>query len=362
MASCCKLGGYCTFIIVLIAILGQLWLQYGDQREYNRNTTADEAASNVDFSNKVVIVTGANTGIGKPTARTLLSHGATVIMGCRNKAKAERAKLDIVNDLTKNNFKNLSTEQLINNLDIIILDLASLQSIKQFANEFIQKYDKLDYSILNAGILNPSFKTTADGIEQTFGVNHVGHFYLTQLLNPILVQSASASNSISRVISVSSEAHNAAPYPIDPWLRNDAMIQNESNYGLITMYGFSKACNILFSNEYNERYSDENVYAVSLHPGGIATELGRNLSPMIRSILTLFKPLILFYLKTPDQGAATTIRTVSISDEEFKKYAGSYFVDCNVANDKLRSDMNDKSNQALLWKLTESILNDKLSK
>lgn len=362
MGSCFKVGGYCTFIIVLLGILGQLYLQYGDQREFNRNTTAEIAATNTDFTGKVAIVTGANTGIGKPTARVLLSHGATVIMGCRNKAKAERAKQDIINDLTDNNFKNLSSDQLSNNLDIIILDLASLQSIKQFTTAFTQKYDKLNYLILNAGLLNPSWKATDDGIEQTFGVNHVGHFYLTQLLNPILIQTASALNIISRVIVVSSEAHNVAPNPMEPWLKNDNMIQDESEYGMLRLYGFSKACNILFSNEYNERYSDKNVYAVSLHPGGITTELGRNLNPMIRSVMDFFRPLIVMYLKTPSQGAATTIRTLSLSDDEFKQYGGDYFVDCNVANNKLRSDMNDKSNQDLLWKLTENILNDKLHK
>jgi len=107
---------------------------------------------------------------------------------------------------------------------------------------------------------------------------------------------------------------------------------------------------------------DKNVYAVSLHPGGIATELGRNWHPMILKVLGYLEPVVLAVLKTPDQGAATTIRTISISDEEFQKHGGSYFADSNVADNQLRSDMNDKSNCALLWTLSENILKDKLQK
>eukprot|EP00483_Globobulimina_turgida_P001247 UN01249 len=121
-----------SFLIVLIALLSPLIWNYRDQREYNYRTTSAQAANGMDITNKVVIVTGANTGIGKPTAKTLLSHGATVIMACLNKQKAEKAKKDIINDiLSDENYKG-DRQTLEHNLDIISLDLASCNSLNEF--------------------------------------------------------------------------------------------------------------------------------------------------------------------------------------------------------------------------------------
>eukprot|EP01083_Nonionella_stella_P103029 293906_1 len=367
MSSCVKCAGYCSVFILLLAVLPPLYFRYGDRREFNFNTTADIAANNVDLTGQVIIVTGSNTGIGKPTAKILLSHGATVIMACRNEQKAANARTDIITELSLNNFKNASKHELQSRLDTIQLNLASLQSIKSFSDAFQSKYDQLNQLILNAGIMAlPEFRTTEDGIEKQFGVNHIGHAYLARLVTPLLIRSAANSNNISRVIVVSSHGHNFAPTPIHTWLINDSMVQDPREYGAWSAYGFSKACNVLFAMEYTKRYAKDNVYAVSVHPGMVETELGRHMvETRLFAILQFLRP-VLFMLKNPSQGAATTVRTATISDEQFKENGGNFFDDCNVANQWIRKDLlernvdeNGKSPQMLLWEMTEKILNTK---
>eukprot|EP01084_Bolivina_argentea_P008063 15080_1 len=365
--GCCKLTGYCGLFVVLLAIAFQLYLLYGDQREFNRNTTTDVAATDIDLTGKTIVVTGASAGIGIPTTRVLLSHGATIIMACRNKTKATNAKMQIIKDLTSKkyiNFKNYNKAQLLINIDIMIVDLSSLKSIKTFANAFIKKYERLNYLVLNAGVFGfPQFTPTFDGIESQFGINHIGHYYMTKLLTPMLVKTASNSDNISRVISVSSEGHKNTYNNMRLWLINDNMIQNKSEYSWFWGYGFSKACNILFAKEYNKRYSKQNVYAMSLHPGEIYTELGRHamvINPTVTAILQEMIQIVFATVwQTADQGAATTIRTLSITDNEFKRYAGSYWKYCNVANEKLSIDMLDEKYPPMLWDLSEKMINER---
>merc|ERR1712244_109297 len=136
--------------------------------------------------------------------------------------------------------------------------------------------------------------------------------------------------SIGRVIVVASWAQKWSHSPLNDWLMNDALIQNKDTFNSLYNYAFSKVCNILFAKEYNERYKNKNVYAVSIHPGTISTELVRDAPKIIQFIWRNIFGSILF--KTREQGAATTIRTISITDNEFKENGGNYFSDCNEAN------------------------------
>ena len=355
MVSCFKI----TLFVALISILAPLIYKYSDQREFNYRTTAEEAINGVKLKGKVIIVTGSNTGIGKPTVKVLAEQGATVIMACRNKTKAIKAKKDIINEI--NTFSN---EHLDDQIHTMILDLSSFKSIESFSKLFQRKYEKLNYLILNAGIMAlPQWTPTQNGIESQFGINHIGHFYLTSLLTPILKQTAlnekNGNRKISRVISVSSSAHNMAPKPISDWFINDNLIQNKNEYGQWQNYGLSKAANILFANEYNKRYNNSNIYAISLHPGPIPTDLQRHMHPILKWLW--HKVLAPLGLKTPSQGAATTVRLISIDDKEFKKYGGQYFSDCNL-DLNVRSDLlpdnieQNKMPQSLLWKLSENMI------
>merc|ERR1719491_969320 len=112
MVACFKLLRTGSLLILVLAVGAQVWLKYGDQRQFNNTTTADEAAADVDLTGKIAIVTGSNTGIGKPTARVLAAHGATVIMACRNRQKAETAKADMIRKLTDPSDAAINFKQL----------------------------------------------------------------------------------------------------------------------------------------------------------------------------------------------------------------------------------------------------------
>lgn len=145
---------------------------------------------NVDLTGKTFLITGTTAGIGTETVRSLAIHGAHIIMANRNVELSEKLRENIYKETDKQN------------IDIIKLDLSSLKSVKEAADEFLSHNWPLHVLILNAGVYNPPNKTTADGYETTFGVNHLGHFYLTQLLSEKLRQSAP-----SRVVIVSSALH-----------------------------------------------------------------------------------------------------------------------------------------------------------
>ena len=349
----CGICGKLSLLVLVIAISGPFIWKYRDQREYNFRTTADEAANGIDLSGKIIIVTGANTGIGKPTAKTLLKQGATVIMACRNIAKARTAVKDIIKDLVSS---GIDRKGLSSRIDVMKLDLSSLQSVDSFTKSFKEKYDSLNYIINNAGINSPEWKPTKDGIESMFGVNHIGHYRLTMNLTPLLIKTASK-KLIGRVINVSSYGVNMSPKPIIDWFNNDTLIQNKDKFHAMSLYAISKTANVLFSREYNKRYGDDvNVYSVSLHPGAIATELVRSY-PWYIEYLWVNIAGSTAMLKTREQGAATSIRTISISDVEFKKNGGSYWSDCNPANNDLRFDiMADTRLQKLLWQLTDDMI------
>lgn len=137
-----------------------------------------------DQTGKVIIVTGANAGLGKASVKLLARKGATVIMGCRSRARAEGARKEILAELCGGNAKKKSTEarRLADNVIIMLLDLGSLSSVQQFALEFAQNYTRLDSLVLNAGVAHPSFGLTEDGIETQLGVNHVCSMRLLILL------------------------------------------------------------------------------------------------------------------------------------------------------------------------------------
>ena len=362
MVSCFKV----TIIIAIVSILSPIIWKYRDQREFNYRTTAEEASIGLDLNGKVVIVTGANTGIGQPTARVLLQRGATVIMACRNLEKANNAKLDIIDKImSKQPPANIASLQ--SKLVVIELDLGSFESIDKFITAFTKKYDELNYLVLNAGVNTMVWRGTSDGIERQFGVNHIGHFYLTMGLTPLMQQTAGAIKkksvrSISRVIVVASYAHQFAHKPLTEWLMNDKLIQSPEAFGKLRIesYGFSKACNILFAAEYNKRYLEKGVGAMSLHPGTISTELIRETPSFVQLIWSNVFGKTVF--KNVDQGAATTMRTVALTDQEFVTDGGKYYSDCNLAMDEIRSDLFPDNvdeydmPQQMLWRLTETVI------
>eukprot|EP01083_Nonionella_stella_P247035 856981_1 len=340
----------CTMTIAAIAVLlaiGPYVYQNIDQREYNRRTTAEEAAIPNNFEGKTIIVTGASSGIGIPTAKVLFENGASVVMACRNESKANKARDDILSQINNQNLDDAK-------LKVLKLDLASLQSIDSFVDSVTSSYDSLNIVINNAGIMGiDEYTVSEDGIESQFATNNLGHFYLTQQLTPLLIKSSSSS-AISRVINTASLAYTFAPINIKSWLVSPDKLGDKSQYIPMQRYGLTKAINIIYAKEYNKRYSSKGVYSASLHPGVIKT--GLQLSNFWWGLWNQFVPGI--GAKTPSQGAATQIRLAAMSDEQFIANGGAYFEDCNPAK-VIRTDVNSEELGTLLWDLCGTFIKAK---
>ena len=202
---------------------------------------------------KTVIITGANTGIGKETALDLANRGARVIVACRDEKKATIA----VDDIKKRtNSQNVIFKKL---------DLASLASVRQFSEEILQEEEHINVLINNAGVMIPPYMLTEDGFELQFGVNHLGHFLLTNLLLDRIKQSTP-----SRIINVSALAHVHANLDFDD------MMWEKKGFKIWSSYAHSKLANIMFTRELAKQLEGTGVSTYSLHPGVIRTELLRN--------------------------------------------------------------------------------------
>lgn len=210
-----------------------------------------------DLSGKVIIITGANSGIGFESAREFSRNGAEVIVASRNQARAEEAINLIEAELPRAK------------LSFINLDLSSLKSIKYFAERFIANFDRLDILLNNAGIMLVPYSLTEDGFEQTFGTNHLGHFALTGLVIDRLKDTPG-----SRIVNVSSNAHHAGKIDFE-----NLMFENGKDYTPMGAYGLSKLANLLFTYELQRRLQERGygVSALAAHPGISATGLADHL-------------------------------------------------------------------------------------
>ncbi len=249
------------------------------------------------MEDRVFLVTGANSGIGKATALGLARLGGTIVMGCRSATRGEAARQDIVRD--SGNSK----------VYLEIVDLASEESTRSFAEEFKRKYPRLDVLINNAGIYTPHREVTPDGLERTFEVNYLAGFLLTHLLLDLLTKSAP-----SRIVNVSSSAHSGGTIHFDD-------LQAERRYGGFGAYGQSKLAQILFTQELARRLQGTGVTVSACHPGVIRTNLGMGgTSAVVRFVRMFFK--------SPEKGAETPIY-LAISPE-VERVTGQYFANKHV--------------------------------
>eukprot|EP00276_Gloeochaete_wittrockiana_P011602 CAMPEP_0184371166 /NCGR_PEP_ID=MMETSP1089-20130417/163242_1 /TAXON_ID=38269 ORGANISM="Gloeochaete wittrockiana, Strain SAG46.84" /NCGR_SAMPLE_ID=MMETSP1089 /ASSEMBLY_ACC=CAM_ASM_000445 /LENGTH=334 /DNA_ID=CAMNT_0026713879 /DNA_START=164 /DNA_END=1169 /DNA_ORIENTATION=+ len=326
-----------------------------DPDKLGRSTTAEQAAKGIDLSAKVAIVTGATSGIGKETARVLAHQGAHVILGCRDVKNAELVAQELIK-VTKNSKVEVipldlaslaSVDHLLSSLNIkvtknskvevIPLDLASLASVRSFAEQF--KSTKLPLHILidNAGVMATPRSLTRDGFELQFGVNHLGHFLLTNLLLEQLRESAPA-----RVVVVSSNLHEKGHINFED-------IMSEKSYDRWGAYGQSKLANILFARELNRRMAGTGVTVNAVHPGFIPTDLTRNINPFAPY---LFKYIVSPFLKSIPQGAATTVN-VEVNPA-LANVGGKYFTNCQEETPAAEA-LNDQVAQRL-WDLSEKLV------
>lgn len=274
------------------------------------------------IDNKVVIVTGANTGIGKETARELARRKGKIYMACRDLTRCEVAREEIVLE-TKNKYVYCRK-----------CDLASQESIREFVTNFKKEQNQLHILVNNAGVMRCPPMKTKEGIELQLGVNHMGHFLLTLLLVDLLKKSAP-----SRIINVSSIAHFRGRISKED-------LNSEKNYDDGGAYAQSKLANILFSNELARRLEGTGVTVNSVHPGIVETEITRHMSFFNSSFSGLIlKPILRLFLKNPAQGAQTTL--YAALSPELEKVTGKYFANCEES--KTSQEAQDESLARWLW-------------
>ena len=282
---------------------------------------------------RTAIVTGANSGIGFETAKALAAKGAAVVLACRNMDKGKEAADKI---------RQAHPEA---QLEPMKLDLASLTSVREFAQAYKDEHSKLDLLINNAGVMVPPYGKTQDGFEQQFGVNHLGHFALTGLLMDRILKTKGA-----RVVNVSSAAHKMGTLELnehfDPVLSEDA-------YKPWRAYGRSKLANLLFTLELQRFFNaaDADALAVAAHPGGTKTNLQRTMSGIGRSLLNLM-------MQNQEMGALPTLYAATAPEVQGNDYYGpDGFQEMRGYPEKVgRSDeANDPNKARGLWDLSEEL-------
>jgi NAD(P)-dependent dehydrogenase (short-subunit alcohol dehydrogenase family) len=291
--------------------------------------TTDEVLAGVDLTGRTALVTGVSAGLGVETARALTSAGARVVGAARDLGKAKGA-LDGID------------------VELVELDLADLESVRRCAAEVLERYDSLNLLINNAGVMAPPLQRTAQGFELQIGTNHLGHFLLTRLLEPLLVAGAPA-----RIVNVSSRGHLRGGIDFDDphWRTRD--------YDKWKAYGQSKTANVLFAVELERRLGPKGVHAYAVHPGVIFTELSRHLTEEDLAVLSSGSsargPLTLVDVPT---GAATQVWAATTPELEGR--GGIYLENCAVA-EPTPGDMSggyadyavDPETAARLWEWSE---------
>ena len=278
---------------------------------------------NENMKEKIVMVTGANSGIGKAASLALAKMGATIVMVSRNPEKGESSRSEIIKESGNNS------------IDLLLADLSSLESVRQLTSEFQKKYSKLHVLINNAGLFNRRRSVTTDGYENTFATNYLATFLLTNLQLDLLRSSAP-----SRIINVSSVAHYNGHMNFDD-------LNLEQNYGGWKAYGQSKLALVLFTHELAKKLAGTGVTVHAIHPGTVSTNIwSRPLGPagFIMSIPKLF-------MASPEKGAETIIYLASAHEAEQSN--GEYWEKLKVKRASDESYNEDVARQ--LWDVSTKL-------
>ena len=318
---------------------------------FGATSTTDEVLSGIELNGRRILVTGVSAGLGVETARALAAHGAQVVGAARDLAKAEIATAPVRKDAAHGG-----------SLELIELDLANLNSVRNSADALLQRGRPFDVVIANAGVMATPFGHTADGFETQFGTNHLGHFVFVNRIAPLL-------KSGSRLVNLASSGHRFSNVDLqDPNF-------TKTPYDPFVAYGRSKTANILFAVGFDQRHRKNGIRAAAVHPGGIHTELGRHMSEadlaaLVAQITSQLakegKPP--FQWKTVPQGAATSVWTavVAPADAVGARYCENCHVSNIVADDVLISPVSegvrayalDPLNADKLWRKSEELVGE----
>ncbi|XP_012173779.1 WW domain-containing oxidoreductase isoform X3 [Bombus terrestris] len=273
------------------------------RQRFDSTSTALSVLHGRDLRGKIAIVTGANTGIGFETARSLALHGCKVILACRDLEKGAEA------------VRRIQSEKEGVMCETLHLDLSSLCSVNKAADEFQQKYRTLNILILNAGVFAIPYELTQDGFETTFQVNHLSQFYFTLLLKGPLQNCHN-----SRVVIVTSESHRFANLKKVEDFHRLTLSPPPYKYWFMESYNNSKLCNILFAQELAKRWPFVNVFCC--HPGNMVSSSLCRYSWIFRLTFALARP----FAKSLQQAASTSVYCASAP--ELEGITGCYFSNC----------------------------------
>ena len=284
------------------------------------------SASRVDLRGKTCLISGVTQGIGRVTAREIAKHGPDMVLIARDRQRGQEVAREV---------KDAGSPRV----ELIIADLSSQADVRRAAAEFKELSDKLHILVNNAGALFTERKLSADGIEMTLALNHLGYFLLTLELLDVIKASAPA-----RIINVASRAHQRGRIDFD-----DLQYEKKGYSGAgFPAYSQSKLANILFTRELARRLAGTGVTANSLHPGVIATGFGADASGLLRLGFRLARPFFL----TPEEGARTTVYLAT--SPEVEGVTGKYFARCKEA--KPRPQALDDATARRLWEVSEALV------
>jgi len=280
-----------------------------------------------DQTDRVAIVTGANSGIGLETARELCRKGATVALACRSEERANEALADIRAEIPHAK------------VEFLRLDLADLEQVREFAGVVSERFDRLDLLINNAGVMIPPESKTTQGFELQFGVNHLGHFALTGLLIDLLLSTGGA-----RVVNVSSMAHRFGT------MKFEDLDFRKRSYNASAAYGQSKLANLLFTSELARRLdaAGADLTATAAHPGWTQTNLQKH-----SGVFRILNPI--FGMQSPT-GALPTLRAATDPGARPDEYFGpnGLFEMRGLPDRAARSKAShSRSDAARLWEISE---------
>jgi NAD(P)-dependent dehydrogenase (short-subunit alcohol dehydrogenase family) len=317
-------------------------------KQFGAKSTTDEILAGVDLKGKRFLMTGASSGIGLETARALAARGASVVGAVRDLGEAEAATAPIRD----------AASQGGGSLELIALDLASLQSVRAGADQLLTDGRPFDAIIANAGVMATPFGRTVDGFETQFATNYLGHFALINRIAPLLADNG-------RLVVLSSQAHRVADVDLD-----DPNFEQQA-YEPFVAYGRSKTAASLFAVEFDKRHRARGIRAASVMPGNSLTNLPRNFSQ--QELQGLFETvgkaradagLPPGELKDIAQAAATSVWAAVVADKD--EIGGQYLEDCAVAPvndtpnpfaDGVRSYALNADKAKRLWAKSEQLIN-----
>ncbi len=279
---------------------------------------------------KKILVTGASDGIGKVTARELAARGHHVVIVGRNATKTQNVATELRDAIRSGKGA----------IDFMIADLARPAEVRNLARQYTDRFGQLDVLVNNAGAFFAGFNTTPDGFEQTFALNHLNYFYLTELMMPLLVQS-----NAGRIVNVASEAHRGCELDFD----NLNGEKGTAAYNGWRAYQRSKLSNILFTRELARRVAGTRVTANSLHPGFVASKFGHN-NGGVWGPLVKFSQML--FAINEDRGAATSIFLAD--DPSVATVSGKYFDKCKERVPTAAAS--DDAAARKLWDVTDKLL------